>query len=540
MKFPIFSKGLSSNTLILLVALFITLGSNLTFFANVLHRYPLGSSSALHLASLAGVFFAINAFLFAVIGFGRLTKPVLILFLLLSSLAAYFMDSYGVIINDEMLRNAVQTNAAETLDLMTAKLLVYVGCLGMLPAILIARIPVRWRGWRLELRARAALLAVLAISIVAVAMPFSGFYASFIREHKALRGYANPTYFIYSGIRFANETFATKRATALTIIGADARIPATDEERELIILVVGETARADRFSINGYGRETTPYLRDAQAVSFTNFWACGTSTAVSLPCMFSTIGMDKFDLKTSGSRQNLLDVLRHAGVNVLWLENNSDSKGVALRVDYQNYKTRENNPVCDEECRDEGMLVNLQSYIDSHPKGDIFIVLHQMGNHGPAYFKRYPQQFEKFLPVCKSNDLSQCSNEEIGNAYDNALLYADYFLGKTIELLKRNDAKFETALFYVSDHGESLGENGIYLHGLPRAIAPEHQLRVPAVMWLGSGFHDANMSDLQKKRDMRLTHDTIVHTVLGFMEIETAVYRPKLDILDGSRNPESR
>lgn len=534
-----FSTRLSSNTLIVLVALFVTLGSNLTFFANILKTYPPSGASAPHLASLALVVLAVNAILFAVFCHGRLTKPVLILFLLLTSLAAYFMDSYGVIINDEMLRNAAQTNAAETLDLMTAKLLAYVACLGILPALLVARIPLRWRGWRRELRARAALLAILVTGIVAVGTPFSGFYASFVREHKVLRGYANPTYFIYSGVKFANEAFAMNKTTALTVVGADAHIPPTDTERELIILVVGETARADRFSINGYGRETTPYLRDARAISFTNFWACGTSTAVSLPCMFSTEGMDKFDLKSAGSRENLLDVLRHAGVNVLWLDNNSDSKGVALRTSYQNYKTRENNPVCDEECRDEGMLLNLQGYIDSHPTGDIFIVLHQMGNHGPAYFKRYPQRFEKYLPVCKNNDLSQCTNEEIGNAYDNAILYTDYFLGRTIELLKRNDARFETALFYVSDHGESLGENGIYLHGLPRAIAPDNQLRVPAIIWLGSSFHDVNASDLQKKRDTHYTHDNIVHTVLGFMEIETELYRPKLDILQGSRRPDA-
>ena len=540
MKFPIFSRAVTSNTLVVLVALFITAASNLTFFTNILQTYPLGAANALHLASLALVVLAVNALLLAVFGFGRLTKPVLILFLLLSSLAAYFMDSYGVIISNEMLRNAAQTNAAETLDLMTGKLILYALFLGVLPALLIARLPLRRRGWRIELRARAGLLAVLTISIVASFMPFSGFYASLIREHKALRGYANPAYFIYSSVRFANETLATKKTTALTVIGADAHIPATDEERELIILVVGETARADRFSINGYGRDTTPYLRDAQAVSFTNLWACGTSTAVSVPCMFSMHGMDKFDLRTAGSRQNLLDVLQHAGVNVLWLDNNSDSKGVASRSQYQNYKLRENNPLCDEECRDEGMLVDLQRTIDSHPKGDIFIVLHQMGNHGPAYYKRYPQAFEKFSPVCKNSDLSQCSNEEIGNAYDNAILYTDYFLGKTIDLLKRNDAKFETALFYVSDHGESLGEKGIYLHGLPRAIAPENQLRVPAVMWLGSGFHDVDKVALEKKRNMHFTHDNLVHTVLGLMEIKTTEYRPELDILDGCRNPDAK
>ncbi|MCZ7654859.1 MAG: sulfatase-like hydrolase/transferase [Rhodocyclaceae bacterium] len=234
-------------------------------------------------------------------------------------------------------------------------------------------------------------------------------------------------------------------------------------------------------------------MQEAKAVSLPNFWACGTSMAVSVPCMFSSNGMGRFSLNQAGSEENLLDVVQRAGVNVLWLDNNSDSKGVALRPLYRNYRSPEINTVCDSECRDEGMLVPLQDYIDSHPKGDILIVLHQMGNHGPAYYKRYPPAFEKYRPACQSKDLSRCSNEEIGNAYDNAILYTDHFLGKTIELLKRNDKHFETALFYLSDHGESLGEGGVYLHGLPRAIAPDSQLHVPAILWFGSGYDEVDL-----------------------------------------------
>jgi lipid A ethanolaminephosphotransferase len=184
------------------------------------------------------------------------------------------------------------------------------------------------------------------------------------------------------------------------------------------------------------------------------------------------------------------------------------------------------------------MLAVLQEYIDAHPTGDIFIVLHQMGNHGPAYFKRYPSSFEKFKPVCKSNDISNCSKQEIINAYDNAILYTDHFLGKSIDLLKRNDENFETALFYLSDHGESLGEAGIYLHGMPRSIAPDSQLHVPAVIWFGKSFNDIDLSALMKKRKAPLTHDNLVHTILSFMEIQTEIYRPELDILDGCRKPE--
>jgi lipid A ethanolaminephosphotransferase len=216
---------------------------------------------------------------------------------------------------------------------------------------------------------------------------------------------------------------------------------------------------------------------------------------------------------------------------VLWLDNNSDSKGVALRVPYESYRTPEKNAVCDLECRDEGMLLNIQEYINEHKKGDIFIVLHQFGNHGPSYYKRYTQEFEKFTPACKTNQLENCSKEAIDNAYDNAVLYTDYFLSKVIELLKGNDSEFESAMFYVSDHGESLGENGIYLHGMPDFIAPDEQRHVPAIIWLGSNYDELNISDIAMKKNNKYSHDNIFHTILGFMEIETSIYKKEMDII---------
>jgi len=179
-------------------------------------------------------------------------------------------------------------------------------------------------------------------------------------------------------------------------------------------------------------------------------------------------------------------------------------------------------------------LLNLQNYIDAHPQGDIFIVLHQMGNHGPAYYKRYPPAFEKFRPACKTNQLEHCSIEEISNAYDNAILYTDYFLSQTIQLLKKNDGQFETALLYVSDHGESLGENNLYLHGLPYWIAPDAQKHVPLVMWFGEHFDkdELNLSALRRKEDNPLSHDYIFHTILGLMEVQTSIYDPSLDLIE--------
>lgn len=530
------AHGLTGNTLILLVTAGIIGLGNFSFFGNVLKTYGLTAGNAPALLSLVLVIGAATLLLPALLCFGRTTKPVLIGLLLLASLTTYFMDSFGIVINDEMLQNVAQTNPGEARDLLNARLLAYFFGLGVVPAFLVGRVRLRWRGWRVELFARLKLLMLAIVTIVGLVLLFGGFYASFAREHKPLRSYANPTYPLYSAIKYASSQFASPADKTVASIGTDART-ATHKHRDLVILVIGETARADHFSLNGYGRETNPLLKQvAGLVNFSDFHACGTSTAVSVPCMFSVDGSQG---KAAG-QESLLDVAQRAGAHVLWLDNNSDSKGVAVRVPYQDYKSPDVNTVCDIECRDEGMLVPLQAYIDSHPTGDILIVLHQMGNHGPAYYKRYPAAFERFKPTCQSNDLSQCTREEIVNAYDNALLYTDYFLARTIELLNKNNDRFETALFYVSDHGESLGEGGTYLHGLPKAIAPRAQLHVPAVMWFGASFDELDRPALLKKTGQTFTHDNLFHTVLGFMEIETSIYRRELDILDGCRRPEGR
>lgn len=526
--------GLTSNGLILAVAAFLCVFGNGTFVANVLKTYPPAGSNILALLSLIMVFGGVTVLMLGAVCFRRSTKPVLIIVLLLSSLAACFMDGYGVIISDDMLRNIAHTNTAEALELFNLKLLFYLTVMGILPAVAVGRVTLHWRGWRKESMARVKLVAATLVLIVGTILLFGSFYATFFRQHKELRQYANPTYYIYSTILYANGLLKTSSNAPMTEVGTDAMIPATDVSRELVIMVVGETARADRFSLNGYSRDTNPQLSKENVISFTNFWACGTSTAVSVPCMFLLNG-DSKNASAIKTEENLLDVLQRSDVHVLWLDNNSDSKGVADRVEFHDFKSPKVNPVCDIECRDEGMLAGLQSYIDAHPKGDILIVLHQMGNHGPAYFRRYPPAFEKFKPACKNSDLSQCSREEIGNAYDNAILYTDHFLAKAIGVLKKNDSKFETALFYVSDHGESLGENGLYLHGLPKAIAPDTQLHVPAVMWFGANFHAVTQRALRMRSTMRFTHNNVFHTLLGFFEVESATYRPAMDILNEAK-----
>ena len=518
-------------------AIFLVLFSNFSFFQHVVEVYPFTLKNSGFLISLVVGLAAFILLVLTLLSSKYTTKPVLILFLLTASVTAYFMDNLSVVIDHTMLQNVFQTNLKETADLLSVKLLWYCALLGVLPSIVVYKIRLEPMPWKRSLLAKIKTAALAVVVVLGLVLLFSKFYASFFREHKPLRYYTNPTYVLYSIGKYINKNFYTTK-DVVRPLGLDAQIPATDKDRELIILVVGEAVRADRFSLNGYQRETNPLLQKEDVLSFTQMYSSGTSTAYSVPCMFSNFPRDLFDERKGATNENLLDVLQHAGVHVLWRDNNSDSKGVAFRVPYQDYKQRAINTMCDDvECRDEGMLVGLQDYINTHQQGDIVIVLHQMGNHGPAYYKRYPAAFEHFTPTCQTNQLDECTNEEIGNTYDNAVLYTDYFLQKVINLLKDNTSRFETAMVYMSDHGESLGEFGIYLHGLPYAMAPDSQKHIASVLWFGDSFK-IDKKALRKKVNQPFSHANLFHTMLGLVEIETSVYNKDLDILSDCKIPD--
>ncbi|HIJ90369.1 MAG: phosphoethanolamine--lipid A transferase [Desulfobulbaceae bacterium] len=521
---------LTTNKLILAAASFLVLFNNVTFFQNVIAVYPLAEGSNLFfLASLVLGLTGVIALLLSLLASRFTLKPLLVVLLMSAAGSSYFMNNYSVIIDYIMVQNILQTNLRESMELFSLKLFLYLFFLGVVPALLVCLLPLKRQSLR---QATLSRLKMIGISLLLILIPlflFSRFYASFFREHEELRFYSNPTYAIYSVYKYIKKNINTSAVT-VQAIGTDAKIARTDKDRELIILVVGEAARADRFSLNGYGRATNPLLSREDVIFYPKVQSCDTSTATAVPCMFSDLTRDGFSNKKAAARENILDVVQRAGVNVLWRDNNSDSKGVALRVPYEDYHDPARNTVCDGECRDEGMLVGLQDYIDARKSGDILIVLHQMGNHGPAYYKRYPKEFERFTPACLTSQLDECSQEEIGNAYDNAILYTDYFLSKVIALLKQNDKRFQTAMVYMSDHGESLGEFGVYLHGLPYLLAPEAQKHIAAIMWFGSRF-EVDKGILRQQSGRELSQDNLFHTLLGIMDIHTELYNPQLDIL---------
>jgi lipid A ethanolaminephosphotransferase len=253
--------------------------------------------------------------------------------------------------------------------------------------------------------------------------------------------------------------------------------------------------------------------------------------------MFSHLGKEDFEARKN-NYESLIDILNHAGLAVLWIDNQSGCKGVCERVPQVLTKELKHPTLCkDGECFDEIMLQQLDERIQALPaerraKG-VVVVMHQMGSHGPAYYKRVPDAFKKFQPECNSNALQECSREQVVNSFDNTILYTDHFLGQAIQWLKKTEATHASAMLYVSDHGESLGENNIYLHGLPYRIAPEVQKRVPWITWWSPRFEkQAGLSRtcVKNKAQDALSHDNYFHTILGMAGVSTEVYQAKLDV----------
>ncbi len=521
---------IKNTTLIYLSSLFFVLFYNFSFFANVLKVYHFNGTNILYVISLGVVLYALIVFLLNLIDTKYTLKPILIFLFIAGSLAAYTMDTFNVVINDIMIQNIMETDTREVGDLVTFKAIVYIVVLGILPSIAVIIAKVQYDSLKKELLKKIKIFFTTLLIIIIVILSFSKFYTSFFREHKPLRYYTNPTYFIYSLGKYIHRKYLVK-PIPFKHLGLDAKVVSSTKKPKLVIMVLGEAARAADFELDGYKRGTNPNLiKLNDLINFGNVYSCGTETAVSVPCMFSRLSKSDYKDAKAKAMDSVIDVLDHAGINVLWRENNSDSKGVAARIkNYVDMKHLKDPKLCKNgECYDMILLKGLQKFVDMH-KGDTFIVLHQKGSHGPAYYKRVPKEFEKFKPICKSNQLEKCTKEEIKNSYDNTILYTDYFLSQVIKFLKKNSKTHAVAMLYMADHGESLGENGIYLHSMPYFIAPDYQKHIGAMMWLGDDFEKYKES-IKKRKDERFSQDNLFDSILGIMDVKTKVYNKKLDI----------
>lgn len=527
------------ETLLLVVLGWTIATANFAWWSAVGHgRDWLQPSSWIFLLCCFTTLVALHFALLAPLAFRWVVRPLLTVVVVASAAAAWYMRTYAVMLDPTMIQNVLRTDAREAGDLLNADLVLWVLAWSA-PAVAFT--------WLVKLHPVAPLRAlvvrgasVLAACLVAVLSFFviSRDLTSFMRNQREARYLITPANMFY-GLAVQSAHRVEDAHVARSPVGTDAHFVRAGyrEPPRVLVLVVGETARAANFSLLGYPRETNPQLARAGVTAFTNVTSCGTSTEVSVPCMFSPYGRTHYDERRIRNSEGLLNVLVHAGYAVKWLDNQSGCKGVCkgAGIEYQKLCTGD-------EC-DDGILV--QRLAEELPKveSNTVFVLHMMGNHGPAYFKRYPAEFRRFLPDCATAELRDCSREQVVNAYDNAILYTDHVVAELVRTLAADPRRLESAMIYVSDHGESLGEHGLYLHGIPYAIAPEYQTHVPLMVWLSrqiTGTGDVDPACVRAKSHEAFSHDNLFHSVLGLMDVQTSAYHASSDIFDGCRGSMAR
>ncbi|MBR9856193.1 MAG: phosphoethanolamine--lipid A transferase [Gammaproteobacteria bacterium] len=470
----------------------------------------------------------------------RCEKPVLILFILVSSLLSYAMYNYGTIVDRDMIVNILETNSGEAKSYLNLTAALWFGLTGILPAAIILKLNIRRSTVVRELGMKLASVTVSMLVILLVAAFYYKDYASVGRNNHYLNKMIIPTHFAHSLYGYVNEKYF-KEETPYQTLGADARLigQTQDGRKNLLVLMVGETARAENFQLGGYERDTNAFTQPLGVTYFEQVSSCGTATAVSVPCMFSRMSHQDFSDTQAGNQDNLMDIVQRADINTRWLENDGGCKGVCGHIRTIEFKPDANNPVCDGDyCQDQVLLEGLSTQLDQLTEQNNIIVLHMVGSHGPTYYKRYPAEFSHFQPDCQRSDIQNCDARQLNNTYDNTLYYSDYIMSEVIKLLQQRQ-DMNTGMLYVSDHGESLGESGLYLHGMPYSLAPKEQTHVPMLTW----FSDAFMADKQLDqqclsqgaRNNAYSHDNLFDSILGLMDISTELYRPELDMFNDCR-----
>jgi len=517
--------------LMMAVAIFIIAFDNGTFWQKGFEKFPEHPGQ---FAVLIGAVFFLFVAVMSIFGSRWVVKPAMVFFLILSAISSYYVDKLGVVIDREMVQNVVTTTFNEGKHMITLSFVSHVVIFGILPSLVVFWFKLRpgkfWKGILVN-------VGVFVISFaLALGLLLTNFktYASIFRQQKDLMGSFQPGAPISGTARYIKLIYRAKNVVVAPI-GLDAKKGphiASASKPVLTLVVVGETARSQNFGANGYERDTNAYTAKLPVVSFSDVNSCGTATAVSMPCMFSKYDRGSYSYNKGISTENVLDVLNRADVDVKWWDNNTGSKTIADRVEFHTFAGTKNAEFCGTgECDDGIFQEQLVNYANTITQ-DTVLVFHLIGSHGPTYYLRYPDQFEVFTPPCRTSDFQYCTVQEVVNAYDNTILYTDYILAQMVEFLSSQD-KVIPSMIYVSDHGESLGEGGLYLHGAPYMFAPETQTKVGMQVWLSQAYQDqfgVDLSCLEKNKDDTISHANLFSSILGLMDIQTEVRQDDLDI----------
>lgn len=519
--------AIGSTVLSIIVAAYVLFLNNATFWSKISGHF---AGHPISLALLSAAILLLYIVFLVAFSAPYVIKPVFIAVVMIAASVAYFTDTFGTILDRDMIQNIAQTTGPESGHLITPEFLLHLFFFGVLPSLLIVWVRISHKPFWRKVRTNIVLcFGLVALAVALIGSNFRTYLPFWQHEREVTMVYLNPAMALVGSVDYGVHQFRDANIVAQPY-GEDARQGpklAAASKKMLLVLVVGETARAQNFSLNGYKRDTNPELAARNVFAFTNVTSCGTATAVSMPCMFSHLGRDNYSKRAALGSENLVDVLQHAGLTVEWWENNTGPKNIADRIPTTMMAAHPDPKLCSGgECLDQVLVDKLSARLDQLD-GNAVLVLHTMGSHGPAYYQRYPEAFERFKPACRTAELADCSSDELVNVYDNSILYTDHILASIIDVLKSRGNDFASAMYYMSDHGESLGENGLYLHGAPYLIAPETQKRIPFIAWLSNDFAATtglDLSCLRTKTGESFSHDNLFDTVLGMMDVETKVY----------------
>lgn len=533
---------LSVVTFSLLLAAYYFFCMNLSFLTRLYEVSKAHEMSTGFMLSVPVFFIAAFNVLFVPLCNNRVTKHFFAVLTMISAVVSYATYNYGIIFSRDMMVNIFSTNSAEAISYLNLSLVGWMFLYGVIPSVLIYKTEIvnMPRQSVMLLQLYSAVVSMLVVSVIAVL--YYQDYAVTLRNNSDLKRVIVPTYVASSSIKLVKDKYFTSKLP-YTYVGQDAEQVASRGKKTLTVLVVGETARADNYSLNGYSKDTNRYTKDMGVSFFKHVTSCGTETAVSVPCMFSNLTREGYSLQKAEARDNLMDVVARANVQTIWIDNNGGCKGVCkntktidIREAYKDDKT-----YCGAEgCLDGAFLPEIKKQLAGLKYENTVIVLHLMGSHGPSYYKRYPKEMASFKPDCQRSDIQNCNSEALKNTYDNTILYTDKVLSQVMGVLSENDKKWDSMMLYVSDHGESLGEGGVYLHGLPYALAPVQQKHVPLMTWFSaSSERHARLKPqciASHAENAEYSQDNLFHTMLGLTSIRTAAYVPGMDIFAGCRS----
>jgi lipid A ethanolaminephosphotransferase len=502
-----FKNDIKLTHFVLLVSLLNFLFFHYPFFSFVFNNVDYkGFNGITIIVSLVILMLVANAFAFYLFLFlsRYVGKFLLVLTFLISAVAVYFINTYSVIIDESMVGNILNTNYSESSSFFSFKLILYIVFLGVLPSVYIIKAKIIKENIKKFLINISVTLLFMLIMVFANASN----WLWIDKNSKTLGGLAMPwSYSVNISLFYIHKSQKNEKE----IILPNATIK--DNKKSVVVLVIGESARSENFSLYGYKKNTNPLLSKIPNVF--HFKANSNAT-------YTTAGVKSIlEYKDSGDLYEILpNYLDRNNVEVIWRTTNWGEPPVHIK----NYQDRAFlAPKCKGDgCNyDEVLLTDLNEQILASKKNKILIILHTSTSHGPTYSKKYPAQFEKFKPVCNSVELGKCSRTELMNAYDNTIVYTDYILSKVIEDLKQLK-EYNSTMIFVSDHGESLGEKNLYMHGLPLSMAPKEQYEIPFIVW--------SDGSRQLKPNKMLTQHHVFHSVLNFLHIQSPIYDENMNI----------